>query len=777
LKNSKKYNLIFAFIIIIIVIIISSCNPARRLPSNEYLLNKNKIILDNKNLDSYQISTIIKHRPNKRILDLFRTPLHTYVLFDSKKENGFKRWIKKNLGEPPVILDTILVKNSCNEIKLYLFNKGYFNAIVDAEYKTKNKKTNVIYKIQTDIPYRIKEYNIDIKDTTINKLYQNDSSNYLIKIGDIFDVYKLNSERDRITTNLKNYGYFNFAKEFINFSIDTSFNSNSLKIDLVVQNILNKTKEDSIYFTEHKRYKIQNIHLNSEYNPLNISPTFSDTVIAYYSIDSLGSYKVLYNNKLMFKLSTLKQSTFFKSGEFYNLKQINRTYSRFNELENFNYVSISFSEINDSIYKDSNFKFLDCKIQLTVKEPNSLFYELTGNNIGGNLGLNITIGATRRNVFKGAELLNTRLSFSYEAQEINIQSEEKNKFFNTIEINPNIELIIPNFIIPFYDENKLKSIRPKTRYNLGYNYQQRPDYNRTIVNASYGYFWNINSNQQHFLNILTLNSVKINPDSSFIAILANFNRRIKEQYTNHIIISTKYNYIYDNNLTKSDNTILMKIGLETVGNTLNAIMTLSNANKNSNNQYEIFGIPYANFVLGDIDLRYYKKIHKKSAFVSRISLGIGIPLLNSYSLPFEKSFFLGGANSMRGWSMRGLGPGSYNNITDFERIGDLKFETNYEIRFPIWDYIRSAFFIDAGNIWLLRKNSSLPNGEIKSDRFYKEIAIDTGTGLRLDFSYFIVRFDLAFQIYDPALEENQRWTLDKLSSKNYSLKFGIGYPF
>ncbi len=776
----KKNKLSIFISLIVFACIFISCNPARRLPNGSYLLNKNNIIINNDNIDSYEVSTIIKHKPNKRIFDLFRWPLKIYVTFDGKKQNGFKRWIKKNFGEAPVVLDTNLVNEGIEQLKLYLYNKGYFNAEVNKEIKLKNKKANVTYLINCNEPYLIKNYFLSIEDTTIKNIVIRDSNNYLQKIGMQFDTYKLSEERNRITQKLKNIGYYNFAKEFVSFTIDSNFKSNKLDINLLIQDPIkkNKIKTDSIEILKHIRYKIRNIIVNTDYNPIYANQIFSDSAIAYYNSDSSGSYKVLYNKNLKYSLSTLTQSTFFNSGEFYNLNLVNRTYTRLNELENFSYVNISFVDASDTINVSDSVGYLDCKIQLTPREKYSVFGGVNGTNSGGNLGMNFEIGRTNRNAFHGAELLSFKIGSSFEAQEINSSVSTSTKsLFNTIEFNGNIDLIIPKFFMPLNIYKFSKKFRPKTRISTGLSFQQRPDYNRLITNASFGYQWKQNSRKQHFLKIIDINSVKLTPDPSFIIELNKYNRRIKEQYTDHIIVAMNYIYLYDNQSTKKNNNIFLKFGIESVGNLLNGIMSATNSEKNSSEQYMLFGIPYANYILTDIDFRFNHKYTAKTSFAFRTAFGIGVPLKNSFSLPFEKSFYLGGANSMRGWNMRSLGPGSYNSVSDFERIGDLKFETNFELRYPIWDYFRGAFFVDAGNIWLLSPNASIPNGDIQSNRFYKEIAVDAGFGLRLDFTYFVIRFDAALPIIDPALPEEERWNGKNIVIKNTALKFGIGYPF
>jgi len=778
LVYNNNRSLLNWILIAIIPLFISSCNPARRLAKGTYLLNRNHYIQkDKQKLNSTEIAAITSHNPNKRIFDLYRFNLRTYVLFDTKREHRFNNWIKKHIGEAPVILDTNAVNQTLKQIKSHLFNHGYFNATVTKEIKYSHKKANVYYQITANAPYNLNKITTQVNDQKVLELLKQDSIFTLIKSGDQYQSKIISQERERITSLLNKNGYYRFSKEFITFSIDTNLNCNCLNINTIIQDpiIQKKGENDSIIYGKHYTYKIRNIYINTNFNPLMPNERYSDSLIYSKSAINNGHIIYIYNRLLAYSPRVMSKYLYIFPGDIYNLENVNRTYTRLNELKNFSFINISFNEISDTLRQNDSIRYIDCKIQLKPTEKYSFAAEVKGTNTGGNLGIAMDFTTTSRNIFKGGENLSFKLGAAYEAQTLFIDA--SNNLFNTFEISGNLKLDIPRFYFPIKNKYLFQTYRPKTFLNLGGNYQQRPDYNRFISIGSFGYEWNQGKKIKHLFSPIDINIVKINLTDKFVEMLSTFNRVIQEQYTDHVLAAMRYSYIFDNqSIKKGNNFIYFRFGIESVGNLLNAAMSISNAQKNIDNQYTIGGIPFANYMLGDFDFRYYHQFSPKSRLAFRTAFGIGVPFTNSYSLPFEKSFYLGGANSMRGWKMRSLGPGSYSGIETFESIGDIKFETNLEYRFPIWDYFRGALFTDIGNIWLLSKNATLPDGEFIGTEFYKQLALDAGFGLRLDFDFFLIRFDAAIPIIDPAKINHPELSKSIDLSKGI-LNFGIGYPF
>ena len=300
------------------------------------------------------------------------------------------------------------------------------------------------------------------------------------------------------------------------------------------------------------------------------------------------------------------------------------------------------------------------------------------------------------------------------------------------------------------------------------------------MTASFGYNWRSTNTLEHFLTPINLNTVKVLPSKIFAFLLdLETNQRIKDQYTDHLIFGLNYALIFNNqNVKKSNDFFYLKFDIETSGNLL-SLFNNTPLITESNNYHEIIGIRYAQYVKFQFDIRFYHYFRSHNVLAMRLMYGQGIAYGNSVDMPFEKSFYAGGANGMRGWHFRGLGPGEFNNSYgyDMEHIGDLQIESNIEYRFPIYGMLKGAIFSDLGNIWTLSDNQSFPGGQFKFDKFYKQLALDAGFGIRLDFSFFLIRLDVAAPLCDPAYPEANRWRISKLQWDDVVWNFGIGYPF
>jgi outer membrane protein assembly factor BamA len=779
-KTSIKKEIAKYVRMLVLMLALYSCSPTRHIPDQNYYLKENKIKIDKPVVDPYDLYTLAKPVTNRKFFDMVKIKVRVYSAFDYGKPRRLKAFMKKNFGEAPVLLDTNLAFYSASQMKLYMMNNGYFDAKIELTIDTIKKSANVNYHVQSGEPYRLIYTDYLISDTTIKNIVKSDSAASLLKNNIVYSTSLLGQERDRVVNLLRNSGYYNFPREQVSFMIDTNYNAHQYSVMMSIGNPINTKDSTEI---QHRQYRIRKVSIFTEHNPLNIQSQYQNLYRLVYKEfgDSVYyPYYIYYNDRLNFSPNVIAQSIDIKPGEKYSLRQANTSFNRLNDLRNFQYINISFVESTDSTnLQDGN--FLDCQIYFNPSKQYEYGVETKITNSGGNPGAGLDFFLFNRNAFKRAQILTYRMGGGFEAQRLlseELSDEKKLFIFNTLELSSSVTLEIPSFVFPIRTFLNKKQYRPKTLLRLAANYQQRPDYNRFVGNFSFGYEWRQSREIRHQLFPLDINSVKINPDSSFLAVLNQFNKRVKEQYSDHLVFASKYSFIYTNQKqTEQKSYSYARINFESVGNVLNTYNFIAGGNKNDNDQYLLFGIPYANYVSTDIDLRHYYKLTEETMLAMRANFGIGIPLLNSYAIPFEKSFFLGGANSMRGWRMRTLGPGSYKSVTNFEQTGDLKLETNIELRFPIWSYFKGAFFADAGNVWLMRENLTIPNGHFQTQRFYKELAVDAGLGLRMDFSFFIIRFDGALKIHDPSLDLGQRWRFDEVSFKNVMMNFAIGYPF
>jgi outer membrane protein assembly factor BamA len=343
-----------------------------------------------------------------------------------------------------------------------------------------------------------------------------------------------------------------------------------------------------------------------------------------------------------------------------------------------------------------------------------------------------------------------------------------------------LSIIFPRFLIPVRQERFPKYFRPKTTTSLGFGYENRPEYERWLTNLSFGYDWKESDRKRHQLFPFDWSVINVGLSPDFEQELEDEpNDRIKYQYTDNFITAIRYSFTYNTqDIRKIQNFFYFKGNLETAGNLLNVGSNLANASTDSLGQYILFGIPFAQYVKLDGDFRFFNVITRNNSVAYRFFMGAGYAYGNASVLPLEKGFYGGGANGMRGWPYRLLGPGSYYDPEDyFDRMGDIQLEANVEIRFPVYNFIKSALFADIGNIWLMNEDESYPGGAFKFNRFYKEFAIDVGLGLRLDFNFFILRVDFAIPLRDPSQPEGDRWVMDQWQFSDFIINFGIGYPF
>lgn len=527
--------------------------------------------------------------------------------------------------------------------------------------------------------------------------------------------------------------------------------------------------------------------MNSNFDLLNADRISPDTLQLKIQADpntrKPNIYYFLNDGSLKTKPKIITQSILLNSGDLFNLDDVKKTYRRLTDLRIYKYSNIQFSLVSDSVNSARN--LLNCQINLARSKTQSYTLEAEGTNSGGDLGIGGNLVYANKNIFRGAELFQIRLKGALEVQRqnnSNMASDDKFLFFNTIETGAEISLSIPKFLIPIRLESFPKDFKPKTTISTGINYQQRPKYRRYVTNLSFGYNWSQKDKIQHIFFPAEVNSVKVFPTAEFKELLEQEpNIRLKNQYTNHLISALKYSFIYnDQELNKLQDFIYFRGNFETSGFMLKGINMLFGISENDDGYNTLFNIRYAQYVRADFDFRYYSVFTSENKIVWRAMFGIGIPYGNSADIPFEKGFYAGGANGMRGWRIRSLGPGAstIDETTNFiDRIGDMQFEANFEYRFPIYNFLKGAIYVDAGNIWLLKENDFFPEGNFKLKNFFSEIAMDAGFGFRFDFNFFIFRIDTAIRLRDPSLVRAERWVPLKTGFNKLAVNFGIGYPF
>lgn len=759
-------------------------------------MRKNSVHFEDKNpgIDDNDLYALIKPKPNGRFLGILplKIWMYNYGMSRKNQESKFTKWFTEKAGDKPVIYDSLQTRKSEEEILKYLDKSGYYHSEVSSSHKFIRKRAFVKYTVKPSIPYRYRNVEYSIDDTALRKIILSDTALSLIRKGSIFNAFQLEAERTRISQYLRNHGYYYFNPNYIFFEIDSALNNRQMDIFFKVkkQQVPSQESLGKIEEINHQQYTINRIIINSDYDPkVNRDDPVYDTVdILLYHIRRdrhPTSYSIIYRSKLLIHPKILAQSVFINQGDLFNSLDVSKTQSRIGELGLFTLNDIRFKLTSDSLFANgSKGPFLDCQIDLSRRKLNSFTVETEGTNSGGRLGIGVNFSYQNKNLFRGAEYFNIKLKTSLEFQQDissdDVSGAQVNSLFSTKMIALEASLLIPKFLIPAKAEKFPKYFRPKTSIKIGPSYEQREEYTRYIYNFSFGYEWKESEFKSHQFYPFNVNSVSINLSESFQdAINQQPSDRVRNQYSDHLIMAMKYSFIYNNQeVNKIKNFFFFRGNIEPAGNILNLLSSPLSMNQDSMGSNLVAGVPFSQYIRFDGDLRYYKHFAKDNWLATRIFMGIGVPYGNVDQLPLEKGFYGGGSNGIRAWRLRLLGPGAYSNEDDsYDRMGDIQLELNIEYRFPVYQFLKLALFSDIGNIWLLEDDLTYPGGKFEFNDFYNEFAIDGGLGIRFDFKFFLIRLDGAFKMHNPALPTGNRWVINQFQFRDVLWNLGIGYPF
>jgi len=746
-------------------LIIISCSTTRYIPEGQYLLDRISLKTDSSEISSIQLIDFIKQKPNDSKLGLM---IYNTVKNDS---NWFKKAIRK-IGEPPVIYNQSSVNQSINELSIEMKNLGFLNSSVYAVADTAGKKVSVNYRIHEGIPYRIRDYSIQLPDSQMNDLargirQRRRPNSYTlatsaIKQDGIFNMGLLNNERTRISNILRNQGYYDLTVDNLHYLADTTFNSNQVDLNLFLTDT-----------TLTNTYRIAKVKVFSGYDPLEREN--------YTVIDSTNKNGVdIYYDKLHFlRPNVIAGKVTVRQGGLYRERARESTYGLFQALNCVSRVDIAYKEGN---YPDST--LLDCEIYLTPGNIHSFQTRLGGTNNAGDLGVALDINYGHQNLFNGSEVFNIQLKGAYEFVSGKSESNSINPNFYEIGIIPS--LTFSKLHLPFLGAYLQNDYNMQTQYSLGYDAQKRPEYTRNFFNFKWQIRWSDRSNRiTHSISLLDVNYVSMPWKSESFQQFLNteIDPLTRLSYNDVFTAGIGYNLIYTNvNSGKIRQRLYtVRFNAESSGNALRGIFSLFNAEKNESGQYTIGGNAFAQYLKGNIDFAETFPLSDKSKLAFHSAFGLAYPYSNSMILPFEKRFFAGGPNSVRGWRTRYLGPGSFNQGMSGDpttHVGDIYYILSAEYRQKALKWLEPALFIDCGNTWTIRDYAGQPGGLFRWNSFYKELAIGVGVGLRFDFSFFIFRIDAGTRVYDPALPESKRFMFLKDNLwDNSAVYVAIGYPF
>ncbi len=746
-----------------------SCNSTRYLEEGEYLLDEYKVEYSKSAISNEEFRSYIKQKPNKEFLG-WKFWLQLYNLSGADENNGLNRWLKR-IGEPPVVFSDDLMDNSSQQLEMFMFNKGYFDVIVKDSALIKKKKARVIYRIDPGEPYYIRKVDYFVQDDDLAEFVWEDSTQRILKAGERYDVDKFQAENARIESVLRNNGYFNFTKDFIYYEVDSTLDNHMVDVTLGIRNFPRKDSLGNTVQAKHPTYRIRNVFMktNSELSVLGGNGGGEQTDSVQYD-----QVYVISRPDVNIKHQLITQKNYIMPGDLYNASRVQQTYRNLTSLSAFRLVDISFD------VADQDSALLDCQIQMLPAVNQAFTGGIEGTTSGGNIGAAGNLNYQHRNFFGGSEKFDLTFLGAIETLPEN-PDKPVDRLGTMQELGVETRLNFPQFLLPFRTDQFIRRFNPETNLNLAYNYQKRPDYTRSTFRGSFGYRWRGNRYVTHSVfpvDISLINTPFL--DEEFSDWLEG--TYLYYSYLPHFITDQRYRMVYTNqNLNKNVDFQYVRFGFETAGNLMYGIYHLLGSPE-EDAVLSLFGVDYAQYVRTDLDVRHYDYIGETSSMVYRGFLGIALPYLNSTAIPFEKQFFGGGANSLRAWRVKTLGPGAFEGDTVSRypnQTADLKIEANIEYRFGLFWKLDGALFVDAGNIWSLSAEDDREGAIFDLQRFYREFAVGAGFGFRFDFNFFVFRMDVGVPLVDPSYPEGSRWVPadNDLKWNDLGYNFAIGYPF
>ncbi len=751
--------------ILICTAFFTACSNSRHLHAGESLFKGSKVNIDDnvvskkdKKVLKSNLIAVVRPKPNSKTLGV-RLKLTLYnAAGNPKKNKGLRRWIREKLGEPPVLTSSVRLPADKDLMVNLLQNMGYFNAGVSARIDTnKRKKSTAVFDVVTGPQYTIKKAYFSKDSSLISHYIDSTFANTLLKDDAPYNLDLIKAERNRIDQVLKNKGYFYFKPDYLIVVVDSSIGDH--KVNMYV-----RLKKKDIPEEAKNAYSIGDIFIYDNYK---LRGKKNDTdKSAKIAIDN---YYVI-DNKNAFKPALFSRLIIVEKGDIYNVDDQNITLSRLVNVGNFKFVKSRFEPASDSL--------LDLYYYLTPFPRKAVSFQAGVQSQNDDRdGIDGSISFRNRNAFKGAEQFLVKISGGFDAQYSGPVREP-----NIYNLGAEASLSFPRFEVPFINIQTDSRFLPHSIIKLKYNFESESDLLRiNSYTATYGYDWKQSARIEH--QFYPFNFTYVKTDT-----LGNA-RDLSELYGNLVfngfIIGPTYEFTYNSQVGSTKTSSFYFDGLiDLAGNVMGQ---LENANYQKNPK-TLLGSTYAEYIKLQPDFRYYLRLSPAATIASRLMAGVGIPYGNSSELPNIKEFWAGGNSDLRGFPSRLVGPGTFNaydhpESSYIETLGDLKLESNIELRQRIYKFIGLGLFADAGNIWLYNNNPALPGGAFTSD-FYKQIAVDAGFGLRFDFKILILRLDLGIPLREPWVSENNSWVINKIDfgspnwrKNNMVINIAIGYPF
>ncbi len=743
-------------------VLLYSCSQTKSLEEGQYLYDGAKIKMDAKpplsrstrnNLNT-ELNDLLRPKPNGSFLGI-RFKLLLYNFAGKPKGKGLRYLIRNKLGEPPVIASYSAMEKNRAVMQNRLENRGFFKDTVLLDTLYKGRKLKALYTAELGNQYQIRNVVYPVATDSTDSLGMEISRmapRSLLKKGDPYNLDVIKNERSRIDTRLKQRGYFYFSADDLLIRADSTVGDHQVDMTLIIKK--------STPPAARKIYRINEIVVFADYD------IHEDSTVNFAALPKFDGYTIIDPQK-MFNPKIFSRALIFKSGDLYNRKDHDLSLNRLISLGVYKFVKIRFDETDTAQNKLNAFYYL------TPTEKKSIRFEISGLTQSNDAnGGQISVNWRNRNLLKGAELLTTTAYVGYLRQYLG-----QGVHTNTTKFGIDMTLFLPRVVGPIQFKTNSGFV-PKTKFSIGYEYfDQSAEYTLNSFKASAGYVWKESVTKEHQLEVFRVNLVNPTRIDPAYQLQLDTNLVLARSIEKTFIIGPTYNFNFNSNLKPNRNTnnYYFNANLDISSNLIGLV---TGANIEKGKERTIFNVPFSQYVRGELDFRHYFSFSKTTILASRITGGMGYAWGNSSTMPFVKEFFAGGANDIRAFRSRSLGPGTYyagNRDTAFiaDQPGDIKLELNTEIRFKLFSIVRWAFFADAGNVWTLRYDSSRVGSQFGKN-WLNQVGVGVGTGLRLDISILLLRLDLGIPVREPWLASKSQWVFD---SKNAVINFAIGYPF
>lgn len=763
-----------------------ACSSAKHVPAGQYLLDKVTIDVEpnDEGVNAAQLVNYLRQVPNHKVLGFAKLQLATYNLSGADSSKWFNRWVRR-MGQPPVILNDELTDASAAQLRQSLVNRGFLDARVtnDTLLDGRSRKARVTYHVKPGHPHRVTSVDYLFEDTTLRRTLLPDSARMPVRVGALLDRNELDAERSLITERMRNHGYYGFGKEHVAFIVDTIAGDKSAGLTVVVKRPLRRRTEGYDTLPAHTLNIVRNVYYVTDFRPS--SP--GDVVVADTVECSPGVFMV-YGPDRYLTPGVLIEKSFLAPGEMYDESDVTRTYQSLSRLGILKSINIDMRPSGTAMIDGRQCQLLDAVVLLSRNKLQSAAVEVEGTNSEGDLGFGVGISYQHRNVSKASNTFNAKIRVNYESLSGNLGGLINDRY---TEYATEAGLTFPKFVFPFLSRDFRRKVKASSELALSFNYQERPEYTRVIAGAGWKYKWSSPDNRERrTFDLIDVNYVYL-PQSTinFIDDIAPNNPLLRYSYEDHFIMRMGYTYYRTNRRPASSDISLrrpqrniysLRASAETAGNILYAISSLDGQHRHDG-VFDVFGIAFSQYAKAEVDYAMTRVLGSRHSLAFHAGAGIGVPYGNSRVLPFEKRFYAGGANGVRGWGVRTLGPGAFdarNSVTSFiNQCGDIRLDLNFEYRAKLFWVLEGVLFVDAGNIWTIHNYESQPGGMFHFDTFWKQIALAYGTGLRLDFTYFLVRLDLGMKAHNPARGQEPWPLLHPSWHRDATFHFAVGYPF